>query len=1218
MAVVVCSTRDDMATCSKCNFVMDAMRPAPTRCPRCGTPVGASRGVGGPPSVDLDDLGVGAPPAFAGEGQFNVSSAGSTLFGMLPDDSLEAPVMRSSPSDSGGISLGELDDNFGELDLPMPGPDGSVELDLPTSSRATPAPFSAPSVRGAPPAPPRAPLPPRAPGPTAAVPSPPAARPPAPPRPGPPGTTAAVPAAGTRGAPVPPPRPTPGPVLPVHPRPAVGTVPIPPAAVPATDLPTPVHRSTAMTFKVPTVDLPTPARPSSSGFRAPEPPPFQGGGSTGSTPLVTSADHGMISIGDLDLPSPIEDNLPTPASMTNLPTPAGSNLPTPVGMNLLAPLEVDLPIPSAGGLLTPAALDVEPAHILPTPADQAMAPADQALMPAGARRPGAGPGEDAAPQPFGLDPALARRSPAPRDVSVGGARRPLLLAGGGIALLAAIGGGAWAMGVFDPPPDVPVTSTKRADGKGADGKAQGKTPAPPSVAVERSAEVMGLLAADTPASYVAAIAAAEKTGDLVGQAEAALCMHLRYGPDALRQGQATTWLQPYATQTEPFVRRVVGLAQLGAGGLAAAEAALVDDTPRTRLYRGWLRLAQARPAEALSEADTVLAAAPNELSAIALRHEARAAAKDPDAEISAVEASVVAHPGHPGLTATAVRVAIAAGQLRKARTWLDGLAPSPEAGSGFEAMRLRLRAQLEEAAGSAAKAARLYEAAAVLVASDRSLGIARVRALAKAGRLAEASSAIAKLVAAKPDDVDGVLLQIEVLLEAGEGDKALELVTAVEKQWPGRADTAVMLGRVHAMRLQTLEARTAFASALARDSANVVASIYEAQLLVRLDQLGDALAVLDTARKRAADAGARAKEAQVLRAKAEILAKAGQQTAALAALDQALAATPTDNAALLGRGLMRIEAGQADAGKADLLAVYERTGAFVGLTAPLGRIFVREGAIDKLEALVGDGLDDVDADTETLIVGARLRLAQGDTDGAKAALAKVLAITPNDWEAHLLLAQALMDAKEYAEALAQIDRSMPSSPSAEKQLLRGKILEYNARHAEARPEYLKALQIDPTLVEARFLYGRLAARAGEAKLAAEQLLVVTTATDRFPEAFVELGRAQRDIGEGSNAIATLTRAIELDPKLLEAQYLRGRAYFETNAMGKAADSLAAAAVESSASEHWYADALLFLGRARAKEGKRKEALAAFETFLKVAPETHSGRADAARQVAELR
>lgn len=1181
-----------MATCSKCSFVMDAMRPAPARCPRCGTPVGTSRGPAGPPALDLDDLGVGAPPAFAGQG--HASTSGSTLFGMLPDESLDAPVVHA---DSGGISLGALDDNFGELDLPMPGPDGSVELDLPTSSRASAPAFAVPGA-------PRATTP--------GVPRPPAGppgRPSSAPPPSSTARTATLPAGGARpappvgpppvGTPPAPPRPAGAPTLrPAPPpvRPAVGTVPAPTTG-PMGDLPAPVHRSNAMTFKVPTVDLPAPARPSAPGFRAPEPPPFQGGGSTATTPLVTGlgADP-MISVGDLDLPSPVEVDLPTPAGMMNLP----------------APIDVDLPTPAAVGLLAPASQEVEPAHILPRPADQSLAPADQQLVPAGPRAVGAA-AAPAEPAPFGLDPALARRSPAPREVLVGGARRPLLLVGGGVALLAVLGGGAWAVGVFDPPPDVPISTTQRGNGKAGD-----PTPkAPSAIAVERTPDVLTLLASDTPAAYVAAIAAAEKAGDPVGQAEASLCMHLRYGPDAVRQGQATTWLQPYATQADPFVRRVVGLSLLGNGALGEAESALVDDGARTRLYRGWLRLAQGRAADALSEADAVLAASPGDLAAMSLRHEARVG-KDADAEVAAIEASLAAHADHPGLTTSAVRVAIAAGQLRKARAWLDGLGPNGDAGKGFDAMRLRLRAQLEDAAGSAAKAARHYEEAAAIVPTDRSLGLARVRALVHAGRLGDAEIAIRALVEAKPTDADAALLQIEVLLESGKGDKALELVTAVEKQWPNRADAAVALGRVYAMRLQAADARAAFAVAVSRDPTNVAASIAEAQLLVRLDQLGDALAVLDTARKRAADAGLAPKAAEVLRAKAGVLAKAGQGTAALAALDQALSATPTDNAAMLARGLLRIEAGQFDAGRSDLLAVYERTGAFVGLTAPLGRIFVREGALDKLEALVGQGLDDPDADLETLVVGARLRLAQGKADEAKAALQRVLTVTPNEWEANMLLAQAHLDAGEFAEALVQIDRSIPATPSAERHLLRGKILEYNARHPEARPEYLKALKIDPSLVEARFLYGRLAARGGEAKLGAEQLRLVVAQTDRFPDAYLDLGRAQRDLGETAKAIASLDKAIELDPKLLEAQYLRGRAHFESNSMAKAAESLAAAAVDSASGNDWYPDALLFLGRASAKAGKGKEAASAFEKFLAIAAPGHSGRADAERQLAELR
>ena len=990
-------------------------------------------------------------------------------------------------------------------------------------------------------------------------------------------------------------------------RPPVGVVPPAPIQGPAGDLPTPVHRSTALTFKVPTVDLPTPARPGAGAgqFRAPEPPPFQSGGHTGTTPMVTGvpSDASMISVGDLDLPSPAEHDLPMPAGLIDLPAP--------IDLELLAPADTGLLTPSAGGQLTPAGLDLEPAHILPRPADQSLAPADQHLTPA-QRVAARAAAEGAAPEPFGLDPSAARRSPSPRAVSTSAGRRPLLLVGGGLALFAVVGGGAWAVGVFDPPADVPVTTTRTPPNK-----SDGKSPTVVTTAIDRTPEVLALLANDTPASYLAAIAAAEKAGDPVGQAEASLGLQLRYGPDSVRQGQAAAWLQPFAAQTEPFVRRAVGLSLLVTGALAEAEAALADDGPRTRLYRGWLRLAQGRDADAVVEADAVLAATPADVAAIGLRHEARAI-RNAQGEMTAVEASLAAHAKHPGLMTSAVRVAIAAGQLRQARLWLDAIPSSPEAGPGFDAVRLRLRAQLEDAAGSAAKAARHYEEAGAIVPTDRSLGLARVSALTKAGRLSEADVAIRGLVEANPDDIRAVLLRAEVQLESGQGDKALELVTAIETKWPGRADAAHMLGRVHAMRLQAPEARAAFSTAITRDPLNVAASISEAQMLVRLDQLGDALAVLDTARKRVADAGAKPNEALVLRAKAAILTKAGQGTAALAALDQALLATPWDNAALLARGLLRIDIGQQDAGRADLLAVYERTGAFVGLTAPLGRIFVREGAIDRLEGLVGDGLEDPDADSETLVVGARLRLAQGKPEEAKVVLQRALLSVPNDWEAHLLLAQAQLDAGDFAEALVQIDRSTPTVPSAEKQLLRGKILEYNARHDEARPEYLKALQIDPTLVEARFLYGRLAAHKGEAKLAADQLAQVVSETDRFPEAFLNLGRAQRDLGETAKAIVSLDRAIVLDDTLLEAQYLRGRALFETNAMAKAAESFAAAAVDTAQNQPWYPEALIFLGRARASEGKRKEAREAFEKFLAVAPAEHPSRADAERQVAELR
>ena len=98
--------------------------------------------------------------------------------------------------------------------------------------------------------------------------------------------------------------------------------------------------------------------------------------------------------------------------------------------------------------------------------------------------------------------------------------------------------------------------------------------------------MLAAFAADTPARYHEAMTAAEASGDAVGKAEAALLLHLRYGPDPVLAGQAASLLQPYAEDTEPQVRRVLGLAALAGGDTAAAATDLAGDEPRTRLYRG--------------------------------------------------------------------------------------------------------------------------------------------------------------------------------------------------------------------------------------------------------------------------------------------------------------------------------------------------------------------------------------------------------------------------------------------------------------------------------------------------------------------------------------------------------------------------------------------------------------------------------------------------------
>ncbi|HET6582529.1 MAG TPA: tetratricopeptide repeat protein, partial [Nannocystaceae bacterium] len=358
-------------------------------------------------------------------------------------------------------------------------------------------------------------------------------------------------------------------------------------------------------------------------------------------------------------------------------------------------------------------------------------------------------------------------------------------------------------------------------------------------------------------------------------------------------------------------------------------------------------------------------------------------------------------------------------------------------------------------------------------------------------------------------------------------------------------------------------------------------------------------------------------EMELLRLRASILQSQGQTAAAMAALDQALDVVPNDNETQLARGLLRLDTGQYAEGKADLLAVYERTGNYAGLTGPLGRIFVREGNMTELEKLVGSVLEQPEATNEELNVGARLRLAQGKPEEAKALAERVLASAANDWEAHLLLAEALVESGSHPEALLEIDASIPPSPSAEKHLWRGKILEFNARHTEAPAEYRKALALDPELHEARFLLARLLVRGGDSKAAADELAKVVAATDAFPLAWVELARAQKEMGEWDKAKANLKTALEKDATLYSAHYLMGYilATRDSNAAGGIA-SLEKATVEAAESNEDFGEAIFLLGDLYEKQKNTKAAKAAYERLIEVAPK-HRKAPEAAKRLKSL-
>lgn len=942
---------------------------------------------------------------------------------------------------------------------------------------------------------------------------------------------------------------------------------------------------------------------------------------------------------ELTLPSAIDLDLPTPAQHSNLLAPTGLDL-EPAGIGL----------EPAGIGLEPAGIGLEPTGTGLEPTGTNLAPAGSGLEPAGAGLQSAQQGLEPAahglePAGLGLEPAhqglvprapgvpgavaddqmldergMPRARPRPREVRAP-VSRGVLYGGAALLLVGALGGIVSFSGVFADDPPQPTTRglPPKSEGNG-NGNGKGKPPnkgtdtanIPAAALAERSAQVLAQLAMDTPLSYAQVVATTKAAGDRVGEAEASLLMHLRYGPAPKLQSLALDNLTPYSSETAAHVLRVRGLAALGAKNYEGAKLAFAGDHPQAIFYRGLLQLAQSDGAGAAQTAKALRAALPEAANGIWLEH-AAGLLIEPTTDLAGLKASIAAHPEHSGMRELLINAAIARGELKLAATAANALTVTDDVPT-YKARALALHGKVAVARGDLATAIDKYGAALAASPNNTEVQLERGHALLSALDLKEALLAADTLQEQQPASVEAAIFRIELAVKSGDGDGALDRLDALEATNPGLAAIHLWRGEVQAMRLQVEEGEAEFAKALEIDPSHLEATIARIRMLAAARQPKAAITAVDAALATYKDSAARVR---LFREKATLLAGQRKIKDALTALDKALEEVPHDNGAGVQRGTLRLQAGRYDEGKLDLLAVYQRTAGFPGLATPLGRIFVRDGKVTELEELVGDTAENPHASVELKLVGARLRLAQGKIEPAKVLLEAALGREPNNWEGRMLLARAFMDAGDTQEALVRIEQAQPPTPNAEVSLLKGKILEFNARHGEARPQYALAIKLDPQLHEARFLYGRLLAYAGASRQAADQLRVVCDATNRFPGAWLNLGRAQRDLGQSDKAKASLEKALVLDPTQYEGFYLLGRILADAGRFAPGSDAFEKAIVNEAKGTSWYVDALIATGRAQVRAGRRKAAKTSFTKFLELSDPKHTGRSDAQRQLRDL-
>jgi tetratricopeptide (TPR) repeat protein len=254
----------------------------------------------------------------------------------------------------------------------------------------------------------------------------------------------------------------------------------------------------------------------------------------------------------------------------------------------------------------------------------------------------------------------------------------------------------------------------------------------------------------------------------------------------------------------------------------------------------------------------------------------------------------------------------------------------------------------------------------------------------------------------------------------------------------------------------------------------------------------------------------------------------------------------------------------------------------------LGTCELKTRQVLKARELLKDHLTRHPENVAARLVLARALLRQADLPGAAAELNKVLESDPDNLMAHYNLGFIAYRERDFPTALTHLKATLalrPDHPEAHYTLG----LTYLAMDQldDAVAELERAIAIDPNHVGAHFNLAGAAARAGRPDLAAREQKAYADLSGRskadaersaqikaqslkavqflmaqqYPEALREyqillkdnrdyaplyndIGRVQLRLGQRPEALASLKKAVELDPKLSEPHYLLSNLYHE--------------------------------------------------------------------------
>lgn len=440
-----------------------------------------------------------------------------------------------------------------------------------------------------------------------------------------------------------------------------------------------------------------------------------------------------------------------------------------------------------------------------------------------------------------------------------------------------------------------------------------------------------------------------------------------------------------------------------------------------------------------------------------------------------------------------------------------------------------------------------------------------------------------------PVDMTSALMQAEIYLRGKQPDKAVEVLEKVSNSLPSRPQLELALAKAYVSANKSAKAAATLDGALARVPEFTEAGILRAQIHLQDGKVADAISLIEVIRKRdPKNAAARDLLITAYRG-------SGRDDDAIALLREK-AEDDQAPASRLELGQLLGSQGKLDEARSTFEGALETFPDDLTAIANLAAIDLSEKKGDAAIKRLEDYITTHPESSEAYAYKAGVEFILKNTQAAEQSLNKAIELKPDNAQAHSLLLQLKSDPGQEAEALGVLDRYLKVFPEdLQAALQRGYLLQKLGRNEDARAAFTALIEAQPDFAAA---YNNLALLEMDGfdnlETAAVHARKARSLDPAQPAIADTLGWIEWKLGNFPVAMALLMEAAEKLGENPEVQYHLGMAHYS---MGQATEAIAAlskaVAVETEFPKKAEAEKYLALLResARATEDQLKARIA---------------------------